>query len=181
MKYKVKNITSGEEIICEKVVVGDDDYYILFDDIKKSEKPCYCYNSIEGIWGVGIVFYQGVMPMYHYVGFKKVIATTNKSLDLPIVVDEVEELGESHARWMWGIYYNDIDNGCNETRGSNSISDYKEGYRKAKEIYCYTKEDMVEFTEWLITKSFREGTSDYTTEELLDIWQEQRTIEILVK
>lgn len=38
----------------------------------------------------------------------------------------------------------------------------------------YTKEDMVGFAEWLITKSFREGTSDYTTEELFDIWQKQK-------
>lgn len=49
------------------------------------------------------------------------------------------------------------------------------------EVKEYTKEDMVEFTEWLITKSFREGTSDYTTSELLDIWNEQRIIKLNVK
>lgn len=169
-KYKVKNTVTGEETICEKVVVDGYDFYYTKEFPKNGD---YGLTKLNTITKIGYAFEFGL--------YKKVIATTNKSLDLPMVIDEVEELAEKHAKSMWGVYYDDIDEDCNDTRGNNSINDYKHGYQRAKETYSFTKEDMVEFTEWLITKSFREGTSDYTTSELLDLWQEQRTIEILVK
>lgn len=50
--------------------------FILVSDeeITKHTKPCYCYNSIKNTWNDDVVLYQGVMPMYHYRGFKKIIA-----------------------------------------------------------------------------------------------------------
>ena len=179
MNYKVKNTVTGEETICEKVVVDNHDYYL-------SENPKlddYCYNPRTK------EFFK-VLDTTMIDGLNKnnddytVIATTNKSLDLPMVIDEVEELAENHARSMWGIYYDDIDEDCNETRGNNTINDYKAGYDKAKETYSYTKEDMVEFADKVraMVMSGYLGYDDIRTEEeMLDIWQDQRTIEILVK
>jgi hypothetical protein len=56
---------------------------------------------------------------------------------------------------------------------------YKVGYQAAKETYSFTKEDLINFKQQapLILEQLN-GASD---SELLDLWQEQRTIEILVK
>lgn len=174
MKYKVKNVTTGEETLCEKVVVDNHDYYIGGSNIVFGDYWVYIG------FGEEIEITKSVLVDEHWFNklwdknnYKKVIATTNKSLDLPIVIDEVSELAVSEHKY-----------------NHKSVQEigfrlgFEVGYNQAKEIFEYTKEDMVGFVgfiEWLMTKSFREGTSDYTTEELLDIWQEQRTKTILVK
>lgn len=169
MKYLVKK-TSGEETICEKVEVDNQDYYLSNDDFNY---PCFVVTDIDKLVEVN----KNNEEYYHRFNSKKVIATTNPSLGLPMVVDEVEELASKSADIE--ECFNNVDGDCSGYY--DYIEGYKIGYNKAKKTYSYTKEDMVEFTEWLITKSFREGTSDYTTEELFDIWQEQRTITINVK
>lgn len=168
MKYKVKNTVTGEETICEKVVVDGEDYYTQNTHI--NPKEYYLEKSNKG-WIV-CRLELGKCDSDDI----KVIATTNKSLDLPMVIDEVEELAEIDTDKCLCYKYPNSDNGYYD-----HIEGFKAGYKQAKETYSYTKEDMVEFTEWLIIKSFREGTSDFTTTELLDIWQEQRTIEISVE
>ena len=176
MKYLVKNVTTGEETLCEKVGVNGFDYYISLNDIEKEATPCYCYNSIKNTWNNDIILYQGSMPMYHYIGFKKVIATTNPSLNLPMVIDEVEELAEIDTDKCPCYKYPNSDNGYYD-----HIEGFKSGYKQAKETYQFTKEDMVEFMLWVFNESFRNGTSGIEHEELLKIWQEQRIITIIVK
>ena len=39
----------------------------------------------------------------------------------------MQEQAEQHAKEVWGVYYNDIDEDCNETRGENSIKDFVAG------------------------------------------------------
>ena len=82
MKYNLINNTK-EEHLCDKVTVDGFDYYVSDEKPIKSTKPCYYYNSIKNTWDTDIVFYQGVMPMYHYEGFKKIIATNNPNIDIP--------------------------------------------------------------------------------------------------
>lgn len=89
MKYKVKNTVTGEETICEKVVADGEDYYVTKGKIPNESY----YVSLEN------GFY--IEPKERYVLYvnwsglngknpKKIIATTNKSLDLPMVIDEVK-------------------------------------------------------------------------------------------
>ena len=64
-------------------VIEIEDYGIAVDDfqIKKGDSPCYCYNSIKNTWDNDIILYQGTMPEYHYIGFKKIIGSIGKRLD----------------------------------------------------------------------------------------------------
>ena len=78
-------------------VIEIEDYGIAVDDfqIKKGDSPCYCYNSIKSTWDNNIILYQGTMPEYHYIGFKKIIGSIGKRLDgVPLIelVDNVENL-----------------------------------------------------------------------------------------
>ncbi len=56
-------------------------YILSNEEIKESDKPCWCYNSIKNTWDEDIIHYQGTMPLYHYKGFKKIIATTDKLIE----------------------------------------------------------------------------------------------------
>lgn len=160
-KYKVKNTVTGEETICEKVVVGSHDYYVSKE------------QALEGDYGY-IDFQDGEVKKIgkHFADdWEKVIATTNKSLDLPIVIDEVEELAEIDSEKCGYFEY--------ENRHHYHIEGFKDGYNKAKETYSFTKDDLINFKQQapLILEQLN-GASD---SELFDIWQEQRTKTILVK
>jgi hypothetical protein len=63
-------------------------YITSYDEIKEGDKPCWCYNSIKNTWNEDIIYYQGAMPMYHFKGFKKIIATTDTSLIALYGIDE---------------------------------------------------------------------------------------------
>lgn len=55
---------------------------------------------------------------------------------------------------------------------------------KAKETYSFTKNDMVEFAKWYQEEDTEKKAEIYfgfSDSDMLDKWQEQRTIEILVK
>jgi hypothetical protein len=181
MKYKVKNTVTGEETICEKVVVDNYDYYLS----KNPELDDYCYNprTKEFFRVLDTMMIDGLNKNNDDY---KVIATTNKSLDLPMVIDEVEE-----------NYYKELEerrevakNFKGQVAGShpdffgnseihNMVRGYLEGFKKAKETYSFTKEDLINFKQQapLILEQLN-GASD---SELFAIWQEQRTVEILVK
>lgn len=162
MKYLVKNRKTGEEALCEKVVVDNHDYYLS----ENPELEDYCYNPRTK------EFFK-VLDMMMVDGLNKnkddykIIATTNKSLDLPMVIDEVEELARKEFP----------NNGTIES--GYLAGGYKIGYQKAKETYQFTKEDLINFKQHApkILQQLN-GASD---EGLFDIWQEQRTIKITVE
>jgi hypothetical protein len=174
MRYLVKNTVTGEETICEKVVSCGEDYFIIDSEISYGDWVI-SKNSISPIFLDGGDFFPQMLDLPQW---RKVIATTNKSLDLPMVIDEVEELAEIDSEKCGYFEY--------ENRHHYHIEGFKDGFNKAKEIYSYTKEGMVEFAEYLNiqyrdlehTKALEEIGS---VSELIDLWQEQRTIEILVK
>lgn len=168
MKYLVKNRKTGEETLCEKVGVDGFDYYIVNKLPNAKDYFITRNNGLGQHNGAGIILFKDD---------RKVIATTNKSLDLPQVVDEVEELASKAA---------DSEECFNNVDGDYSgyydyIEGFQVGYNKAEETYQFTKYDMVEFTDWIFVESFKKGTSDFTTSELLDIWQQQRIIKIEVE
>ena len=178
MKYLVKNRKTKEEILCEKVEIKGWIYYVSG-------------KAIEGDYGY--LDFQGgdikLVGKYFADDWLKVIATNNKSLDLPQVVDEEVELAGLEAdEHDWDF----------ETHGGNGYYDFTNGfeygYKKAKENYQLTKEDMVEFIGFISKDGYPcvsnkkglwvlhpQDPKDYTHKELFDIWQQQRTIEILVK
>lgn len=163
-KYKLINAKTKEETLCNKITINGFDYYVSDEKPVKNTKPCYCYNSVKGTLDDDIVFYQGVMPMYHYEGFKIIITTTNPAIDIPKVIDKVD------------LLYPRLD-----VRSSKDTMNIylREGYNKAKETYQYTEQDMIEFADWCINipkkdKDLLRNNPDITTKELLSIWKEQQ-------
>jgi hypothetical protein len=102
-------------------------------------------------------------------GDKKVIATNNPSIDIPKVVDEVEELAEKIIPNLIRRQYVKIG--------------FIAGYNKSQKTHPFSEEDMIEFAEWLTLNT--NSTSIHgeyiyknvrrVTKELIQIWKEQRT------
>ncbi len=72
--------------------------FILVDNDSKIDKTtpvCYCYNSIKNTWNDDIVLYQGCMPMYHYIGFKIIVAAS-KELNLKNILTIEEYVNNSN-------------------------------------------------------------------------------------
>jgi len=192
MKYKVKNITSGEEVLCEKVVVDGFDYYI--DKTKPIEVDKYYFSNqaprkcIKVIAGKYPYIYlndngEEVGDSIHWKGV--IVATTNKSLDLLMVVDELKVFAEAYSRKTNGIGYDDEHPNYGDTLGECSIDDFTNGYLKAKETYSFAKEDMVELIQSLKDYTHEShnilGHDERESEEFFELWKEQRTIKVLVK
>ena len=95
------------------------------------------------------------------------------NIDIPKVVDEVRRFAEEFSRIYSQYYYQqqDFENGIIQ------------GYNKSQETHPFSEEDMIEFLDWK-EKNHYVFTSDgftkigvskfYATEELLQIWKEQR-------
>lgn len=169
MKYLVKNKKTGEETLCEKVVVDNHDYYVNDIEILFGEYYIYCNQISRRIR-------QNPRAEYPYPEYKKVIATNNKSLDLPQVVDEVEVITEELCT---------IKGNQNNTIDLNAFANgVIQGYQKSKETYQFTKEDMVEFAQWFWIENIPEKAELYfgfTNQDMFLMWQEQRIIKIDVK
>jgi hypothetical protein len=51
--------------------------YITSDEeIKEDTKPCWCIDAKDN----SINYYQGALPLYNYIGYKKIILTTDQDL-----------------------------------------------------------------------------------------------------
>ena len=106
----------------------------------------------------------------------KIISSTKPLEGLPLLVIEDEDV----------FVFNTLSYQIKEFL--HSIS-FRKGFRKAKETYKFTEEDIVEFLNWVgndgypcIDKSKKglwvlhpQEPKDFTVKELLQIWKEQRT------
>ena len=71
--------------------------YITSDEeITKETKPCWCINTIKNTWNDDLVYYQGAMPQYHFIGFKKIILTTDQDL----IKDGVQAIDDEFLKWF---------------------------------------------------------------------------------
>ena len=160
-KYKLIN-REGKETLCDKVTIEGYDYYV--SDEKRLIDDFY----------IGIGFMGANVFKWHHSQEKeypnqkgKVIATTNPSLDIPKVVDEVEKFENEYFKdFSWGSV--------------NPISLYKAlraGYNKSQETHPFSKRDVIDFNEWQQSLLFSENPDwliEKSTEELLQIWEEER-------
>jgi len=65
VNYKHLYVTSGEEI-------------------KKDTKPCWCIDTKDN----SVNYYQDALPLYNYIGYKKIILTTDPLLDGVQAIDD---------------------------------------------------------------------------------------------
>ena len=71
--------------------------YITSDEeINQQTEPCWCINTIKNTWDADLIYYQGSMPQYHYVGFKKIIITTDQDL----IADGVQAIDDEFLEWF---------------------------------------------------------------------------------
>jgi hypothetical protein len=71
--------------------------YITSDEeINQQTEPCWCINTIKNTWDADLIYYQGSMPQYHYVGFKKIILTTDQEL----IKDGVQAIDDEFLEWF---------------------------------------------------------------------------------
>jgi hypothetical protein len=71
--------------------------YITSDEeINQQTEPCWCINTIKNTWDADLIYYQGSMPQYHYVGFKKIILTTDQDL----IKDGVQAIDDGFLEWF---------------------------------------------------------------------------------
>lgn len=167
MKYKLVNNVTKEETICDKVVIDAYDYYVNDDNLHVGDWTLST-NSIAPIFLNGESLYPEMLDLPKW---KKIIVTNNPHIDIPKVVDEVEDLS-----WKF--------NSLKKLDGEFLRAAFKSGYNKSQETHSNSDEDMIEFAKWIADpklhgycKQLYEARIRHkvsTVNELIQIWREQR-------
>ena len=168
MKYKLINIKTKEETLCEKLTRGKFDYYVsnityvnkdetYYDTFQKELKTSNCEQQSFTI--------------------NKVIATNNPNIDIPKVVDEVERIS-----YDW-LYDEETVNKAHQGYSLKPMEyGFISGYNKSQETHPFSENDVIAFSEWCNkeyefdsrSNEWFHGNGYYATKELFKIWQEQR-------
>ena len=200
-KYKLINIETKEEHLCDKVTIDGFDYYVSEKEMEiengedcfelheeyESDKPRFIdSNNHKMSWWLRKLnmSYRQNSPKsfeFHRIfngSCKKIIATTNPNINIPKVVDEVFKLSFDYF-----VSRDKID--------EQSMYDFKEGYNKSQETHPFSEEDMIDFDKWktenyifhnlsYITKDDYYSVAElrlvnhHSINKLLQIWKEQR-------
>jgi hypothetical protein len=179
--YLAINLETKEEFLCEKIEIkGFDNYYKIKND------------------GFGWFYCCRRKSYFHDEGFEvhccngdiNILCTSNPSLDIPKVFDEVEEMAETLSK-KYSVY---------ETAQDDVYNGFILGYKKAKEEFKWTDKDMLDFLDWfensehtrvydendvisyVIKNVFIEGNFEKINQnQLLELWQSQQPIKIYFK
>ncbi len=76
--------------------INNNIYITSDEEINQQTEPCWCINTIKNTWNVDLIYYQGSMPQYHYIGFKKIILTTDQDL----IKDGVKDIDDEFLEWF---------------------------------------------------------------------------------
>lgn len=180
MKYKLINTNTKEESICEKITIDGFDYYVGDEQPVKGWYYDVFINKIRNTNGAD----YGENEIT-----KQVIATSNPSINIPKVINEVEieEFAWEEAKIKFTKEEGREPN-INNEKDCNIVGFLQEGiihgYNKSKKLRPFSEEDVVNFGEWLNKNASRNiaGTWGYfenrfytkTTTELFQIWKEQQ-------
>lgn len=155
-KYKLVNRKTNEETLCDRVTIDGFDYYVNNDKIENE----YYYNTT-----LNNILHRNSSHI-DWLSSRKIIATNDPNIDIPKVVDEVEELAKKEH------YDGSIE-------GGYLVGGFVNGYNKSQETHPFSENDMIEFVEWkdrFIQELNYHGIR--STQELLQLWKEQRVITI---
>ena len=171
-KYKLINKQTGEEHICDKVVVDGWDYYVSDEDLGIN-KPFwgYCWN-----WRNKINYFENGLSEYargrNYLGavggIQKIIATNNPNIDIPKVVDEVEMLGEDETNIRI------LQHKTPSQIARQYFDGFIQGYNKSQETHPFSEEDVKEIFKIAQMQKNYGDYKPYTFEETIQLWIEQR-------
>lgn len=192
-KFKLINQQTNEEYICDKVTIGNFNYYVvdniatdtnyfiqsisLFKRINESNVRQE-WRTTDFIHGCSVKTGLNYSFDSDDKSCKKVIATNNPNIDIPKVIDEIKVLSLKlyppliEEDWDKNIQYRD---------------EFIEGYNKSQQDFPFSENDMIEFGDWLINvcnsnwelnkNCYITGvasTAIRNTKELFDIWKEQQ-------
>lgn len=174
-KYKLINTKTNETHLCDKVTIDGFEYYVSDEQLEIND---YCYRlTTNQLYIISEHAWSGsnnILLSYAKKYCKKVIATNNPNTDIPKVVDEVDNIG-----YKWFVTANKKDT----IFDLGWLNIFKGGYNKSQETHPFSEQDMIEFVEWVIFnypnqwKSVRTLNTKgfYSTKELFQLWEEQRT------
>ena len=173
MNYKLINKSTNEEAICTKVVVNGFDYYIN-DELPDDQNGYWTYIG----YSEPIIINKCNQPigwfrnLHDKNNYKKVIATNNPNIDLPQVIDEVEEL----AKKSWGVLSGGLNLGKSEKL--YWVGGFQHGYNKSQETHSYSKEDMLNLIQSLKDYTHEShsilGQDEREPIEFLEIWESKQ-------
>jgi hypothetical protein len=177
MKYTLINLKTKEETLCDKVEI--DGFYYYIGDVVTDIKTL-------NVWHINCT--PKFHPFLKFIGstryaveefekgnFRKLISSNNPNIDIPKVVDEVDNLGYKHCDT---IIPKDI------TRSFHYS--FKCGYNKSQESHPFSSEDMISFYKWLNKNGWqnfsdiKEGLfiNSYGVQkqdkELIQLWKEEQ-------
>lgn len=157
-KYKLINNLTKEETVCSLVTIDGFEYYVndneiiqkdFYIDFRSDGNKLEQFKTKEDWVLVGIC------------DSKKVITTNNPNIDIPKVIDEVKTLSLEYT--------------INKNTQFFTKHDFENGYRKAKETYHFTVQDMLDFGKYCINNQLcKEENRYYQYWELLQIFKEQQ-------
>lgn len=179
--YKLINQTSKQEFICEKIEIDGYEYYAY------SEKSAF----VKGAMFITIDNIIHSNYGYNYLD-RVIIATNNPSLDIPQIVDEVEEMAMIILKDKWShLFTFGYPKKPYPTNFEEYLKNTIKGYNKAKEQYTNTKQDMIEFAEWIkqnatTDQHFKQNwmtidKRNLTTEQVLELFEKSRPKTIYFK
>ena len=161
MKYKLIHNQTKEEHLCDKVTIGEFDYYMSDEKILTGD---YKYHHVTGLRKA---FVDG-----NYTNQKKVIATTNPNIDAPKVIDEI---------WINKEKNQELIDLINHTLPTEQLTLNQEAliyhHGKSQETHPFSEEDMIEFAKWLDDNMQQREyypMSSMNYKELLQLWKEQQ-------
>lgn len=162
MKYLLINKQTAEESLCDKVTIDGLDYYACRGEIGFNDPVTDKYR----VW-----FWKDDCSL---LGIKKVIATNNPNIDIPQVVDEVEEIN---------LAFKQIACTGNSQFDSGVFHGFVACYHKSQETHPFSEGDLIDFLNWVrdncvfdaAPKPYYQKTQErLTQQELLQLWKEQK-------
>jgi hypothetical protein len=181
--------------------VGYHIYITSDEEINQQTEPCWCINTIKNTWDADLIYYQGSMPQYHYVGFKKIILTTDPDL----IEDGVQAIDDEFLEWLvqnpncefvdistyhikgdisGNLYYKIIIPREEPKQligekvmplDNDNIEEEEETLEEAAEMYSNSHQDVSgELGKYLVKAVFQDGAKWQA--ERLDTYDEMRTI-----
>lgn len=179
MKYKLINSVSKKETICDKVTIDGFDYFVSNEKI--NEETLFVDNNklfkCRNIFEIGIEDDEGLL--HKFENSEKVIATNNPNIDIPQVVDIVQQLASDVV--------NNNTSLITDREKISCFTGWIDGYLKSKETHSNSDEDMIDFKNWWLKLNIEwfDNTEDgdiyrfnngkkVTDKELLQMWKEQQ-------
>jgi hypothetical protein len=67
-------------------------YITSSEEINSDTKSCWCLDTKDN----SVNYYQGALPLYNYIGYKKIILTTDQDL----IADGVQAIDDNFLEWF---------------------------------------------------------------------------------